>query len=296
MMHLGPWQPDVVFWNTQKPACLCLDLLRKCPSVISLDVTPKQYDGEIGLQYGHRPDVLGPVVAAKHWLNRRVFQLAHRLLPWSDWTRNSLIEDYGVAPEQIEVLSPGADLSRFYPPDHRSPALDGKIRLLFVGGDFQRKGGDTLLQWFRTSPTARECVLHIVTRAEITGGDGVFVHQLSQDDERLPALYREADIFVMPTRAECFGIVFTEALASGLPVVSCDVGGVSEVVRDRETGLLVPAGEVEALDRALSQLIKDPALRDRLGRRGRALAEERFDSRKNAFRVAEILRKVAEEQ
>jgi hypothetical protein len=47
MMHLGPWQPDVVFWNTQKPACLCLDLLRKCPSVISLDVTPKQYDGEI---------------------------------------------------------------------------------------------------------------------------------------------------------------------------------------------------------------------------------------------------------
>ncbi|HLG11834.1 MAG TPA: glycosyltransferase family 4 protein [Dehalococcoidia bacterium] len=296
MKRLDGWDADVIFWNTQKPACLCLDVLTKCPSVISLDVTPMQYDGEIGRGYGHQPDRWGPMIAAKYWLNRRVFHQARRLLPWSNWARMSLIEDYGVSPEAIEVLSPGADLSRFYPPAHRSPAPDGKVRLLFVGGDFERKGGDTLLEWFRTSATARDCVLHVVTRAEFEAGDGVFVHRLSQDDERLPALYREADVFVLPTRAECFGIVFTEALASGIPVVSCDVGGVSEVVRDGENGLLVPAGDVQGLDHALTAIVRDQALRQRLGSRGRALAEERFDSRKNAFRVAEILREVAEKR
>ena len=291
---LGDWEPDAIFWNTQKPAMFCSSLLRSVPSVISLDVTPKQYD-DLAEEYGHAPDKPGAIASAKHWLNRRIFNQARLLLPATDWVRRSLIHDYDVPDERIEVLPPGTDVERFRPPTSRPPDDTGKLRILFVGGDFIRKGGDTLLEWFRRSPAAERCELHIVTREAVTSSERVVVHRLSHDKDRLAELFREADIFVLPTRAECFGLVLTEAMASGLPVVTSPVGGIPEVVDEGVSGLLVPAGDPGALDGALTRLIEDRALRLRLGERGRQIAEQRFDARKNVARIARILQEITEQ-
>lgn len=290
---LRGWQPEVVFWNTQKPAVLCPEILRRSPSVICLDVTPLQYD-EIGKQYGHRPDRLAPVAQAKHAVNSWVFRKAKRLVPWSEWAAHSLAKSYGVPASRIEVIPPGTDLNRFHPVA-RPSETSGPVRLLFVGGDFVRKGGDVLLRWFRTAPAAKNCVLHLVTRDDVPSVPGVVRHRLSYEDPRLTELYQTADIFVMPTRAECFGIVFTEAMACGVPVVTCPVGGVPEVVSDGETGLMVKPGDVQSLGQALDRLVNDAGLRRGLGLRGRDIAEQKFDAKKNVARIVDVLRNVAEE-
>jgi glycosyltransferase involved in cell wall biosynthesis len=168
------------------------------------------------------------------------------------------------------------------------------VRILFVGGDFFRKGGDLVVDWIQSTPLADRCRLDFVTHERIAPHPNIRSYQLSHDDEELAQLYREADIFVLPTRAECFGLVFTEAMACAIPVVTCHVGGVSEVVEHGVTGLLVPPDDPISLNGALSALVSDVELRRRMGEAGRRAAEARFDSRRNISRLLEIMREVAE--
>jgi glycosyltransferase involved in cell wall biosynthesis len=290
---LAGHQPEALFWNTQKPAVLCQSLVARVPSVMSLDVTPLQYD-EMGEEYGHAADRLMPVSRFKHEMNRRVFNLAYRLLPATTWVADSLIDCYGVPPERIEVLPPGTDLERFRPASGK-PSDDGaRLRVLFVGGDFRRKGGDIVLDWFRTADKDR-VELHLVTRDDLEIQPGAFVHRLSHEDAALTTLYQQADVFVLPTRAECFGLVLTEAMACGIPCVTCPVGGLAEVVEDGVTGLHTRAGDLNSFSLAMGSLLADTALRQRLGRAGREAAEERFDARRNVGRIVQILRQAAEE-
>jgi glycosyltransferase involved in cell wall biosynthesis len=88
----------------------------------------------------------------------------------------------------------------------------------------------------------------------------------------VPGVLASLDVLVLPSAYEEMGSVLTEAMASGLPVVASDVGGIPEVVRDGVTGLLVPPGDVGALAAALDRLAADPELRARLsaGARDRA--------------------------
>jgi glycosyltransferase involved in cell wall biosynthesis len=289
---LAGQRPQVLFWNTHKPSVLHQDLLARTPSVISLDVTPLQYD-ELGKAYGHSPDRAGVIASFKHAINRRVFRLAHKLLPATTWAARSLIDSYGVLPEKIEVLPPGTDLERFQPADRFTSRSGERLRVLFVGGDFLRKGGDVVLDWFRTAdPKLVE--LHVVTREVLEPRQGLFVHALSFDDPDLPGLYQQADVFVLPTRAECFGLVLTEAMASGLPCVTCPVGGVAEVVLEGVTGLMVRPDDPTSFGRAMERLLADASLRWRMGTAGRKRAEERFDAKKNVRRIVEVLRETAE--
>ena len=94
--------------------------------------------------------------------------------------------------------------------------------------------------------------------------------------DEVPIVLREFDIFVALSRAESFGVAVLEASAAGLPVIVSDAGGLPEVVLAGETGLVVPAGEVDEAARALRQLVTDPEMRRRLGRAGRVRVEERF--------------------
>jgi glycosyltransferase involved in cell wall biosynthesis len=87
--------------------------------------------------------------------------------------------------------------------------------------------------------------------------------------ERMPELYAAADIYVWPSVREAYGMALLEAQASGLPAVAGAVGGVGDIVRHGETGLLVREGDVEAFASNVRALLTDPARRERMGARAR---------------------------
>jgi glycosyltransferase involved in cell wall biosynthesis len=95
----------------------------------------------------------------------------------------------------------------------------------------------------------------------------------------------QADLFCLPSFAEGLPVVLMEAMASGLPVIATQVLGVPELVRDGESGLLVPPGRPEALAAALRRLARDPELRRRFGAAGRATVAEHFDVRDSAAQL-----------
>ncbi|MEI6180913.1 MAG: glycosyltransferase family 4 protein, partial [Chloroflexales bacterium] len=204
------------------------------------------------------------------------------LLPWSSWVRDSLIRDYGVSPTKIEVVPPGVDLHLWTPGARQA---DGPLRILFVGGDFQRKGGETLLRAFRALPTGT-AELHLVTRTPIEPEAGIHTYyHLKPNTPELIALYQRSTVFVLPTEAEAFGIAAIEASAAGLAIVATAVGGLVDIVAEGESGFLIPPSDSTVLSQCLARLSADPALCACLGRAARACAESRFDAQRNAARV-----------
>lgn len=289
---LGQRAADVAVFNTQVPAVLCGETLHRQPYVICTDITPIQYD-ELAEHYGHRPDNCGLVKWYKHRANARILQGAAKVVPWSIWTARSIVEDYGVDASRVEVISPGVDLDVWKPApvEHVGP-----VRILFVGGDFHRKGGDELLAAFRTLPTGSAELL-LVTRTELPSERGVTVyHDMRPNSPELITLYQSCDVFALPTKAEAFGIAAVEASATGLPVLATGVGGLTDIVIDGETGCLFPPGDVRALTDHLRCLVADRNLRRRLGRGARAWAEELFDARRNASRMATLLEQIVMER
>jgi glycosyltransferase involved in cell wall biosynthesis len=280
---------DALLFHTQKPAVFQWDLLRRTPSVLSLDVTPRQYD-ELGEFYDHVPDSDGLVARTKHWLNRRTFGLARRIVVWSNWVKDSLVADYGVPAERIQVIPPGVDMNLWRPALQTGQHLP---RVLFVGGDFDRKGGRLLLDWFRQSGRGR-CELDLVTRAEIAPEAGVVVHRgIAGNTPEARRLFNAADVFVLPSLGECFGIASVEAMAAGLPVITTSVGGSPDIVVPGETGYLIRPNDPRDLGGALDRLVDDAAERVRMGTHGRARAEQYFDGVANARAVVDCVRQAA---
>lgn len=289
---------DVLFVHTQVPAMLLGRWMRRIPTVVSLDATPLQYD-ELGETYEHRP---GPpfVERLKHRLHRATFDRARELVTWSEWAKHGLVEEYGVDPQKVTVIAPGVDVDAWQPvvrSDAEEFAVERPVRILFVGGDLRRKGGDLLVQAAGVL-VARSGIppfeVHLVTRSEVPASPGVFTHHgLGPNSPELVELYRAADVFCLPTLGDCLPMVLAEAGAVGLPIVSTDVGAVGEIVRDGESGFLVPPGDLDALVGVLVRLLTDGALRRSLGHGARRVVHEHHDARRNARRLARLLRDVA---
>ncbi len=181
---------------------------------------------------------------------------------------------------------------------HPGPTRDPQ-RLLFVGKLTEQKGLHHLLKAMsmaRTRPTldvvgaGRVADSHLRDMAASLGlGDRVTWHPLLSQAE-LAVLYRTAAVHVIPALDEGLGLTAVEALLSETPVVAFDSGGIPDVVRPDRTGLLVAPGDAAGLARAIDTVLGDVALRDRLGRDGRAYAMERFGAATVAARYAAILR------
>lgn len=286
-LRAGP--VDALLFHTQITTLCAAPLLRGVPSVVSLDATPLNMDA-VGAAYSHRPDGHGPVARLKRAWNAAALRAARAVVAWSSWARESAVRDYGVDPARAHVIPPGVDTSAWRPGPPRQG--DRPARLLFVGGQFARKGGHDLLAAVR----GLRCELDVVSRdPAATPGPGVRVHRdLGPNDERLRALFRQADLFVLPTRGDCTPLVLLEAMASGLPVVATDVGAISEQVVHGVTGLLVAPGDPAALRAAVAALVDDPARRRAMSRAGRARAEARFDATTNYGRLVALLKACAD--
>lgn len=283
-------QLDVLFFHTQVPATFTLDWIRRIPSVISLDATPLQYD-QLGTFYNHQQ--------GQHWaellkwrLSRAVFDTARHLVTWSEWARQSLIRDYAIPPQKVTVIPPGVIVSAWQRPQPRL-RHQGLVKLLFVGSNFERKGGPLLLEAFRQlRPAGVE--LHIVTRDPLPAEPGLFVYAPMQPNSpALQQLYFDCDIFALPTYGDTSAMVLAEASAAGMAVVSTRLAGIAEVVLDGQTGILVPVGDGAAFSDALNRLIHQPDLRLSLGERAVRHMAQSFDSRLNTLRLLALLKGLA---
>jgi glycosyltransferase involved in cell wall biosynthesis len=283
---------DAVVFNTTLTAHFSLGLMRRLPAIVSLDATPIVFD-RIGHHYGHQAAGGGWLDRQKHRMTQRVFHAAAGLAAWSEWAGHSLVGDYGVDPARVRVIPPGAAPAYFDIGRRRQPGQGGPARLLFVGGDFERKGGPLLLECLG-GPLAERCELDLVTGAAVAPRPNVRVHRgLGPNSPELLRLFAEADLFVLPTMADCLAVALMEAAAAGLPVIATDVGALPEAVRDGESGLLIRPGDGRGLGRALETLVDDAQLRRRMGRAGLELARQRFDGRRNGRALLDLVAEAA---
>lgn len=256
---------------------------RRTPVVYSTDATLKQLN-DFGPLYDHWGGRTRARFAARNGVERLLLRRMTLLTPWSEWAARSMREDYAIPSERIRVLPPGIDLT-FWRPSRSAASGGGLPRALFVGGDFERKGGDLLLEVFRRRFRGR-LELDLVTRGDVAAEPGVRVHTgLGPNDPRLLALYQGADLFVLPSHADCFSMAGMEALACGLPVILGRTGGAAEVLGDAVQGYYVDPGDGERLSAALEQLVSQASLRERMGRAARSLAEQRYDAGRNTRRL-----------
>jgi glycosyltransferase involved in cell wall biosynthesis len=205
--------------------------------------------------------------------------VTHVLVP-SPHTAQTLSERYDVAPNRITIARPGTDRPDG-PPAPADPPL-----ILSVGLQHPRKGHDVLLRalarlraldWTAVIVGAPHDAEHAADLARLLvqldlGGRVRLTGRVS--DGELAQLYSAASVFALATRYEGYGLVFDEALAAGLPIVSCATGAVPDTV-PRDAGHLVPPDDPDAFAAALAQLLSDPAQRRRLAgaaaRAGRTL-------------------------
>jgi glycosyltransferase involved in cell wall biosynthesis len=282
---------DAVFIHTQVAALLAGNPITPVPTVISLDATPANFDDQGGA-YGHRTQNR-VLEAVKRSVNQRAFGAAQTLVTWCRWTADSLERDYGVPAGKTMVVHPGVDLELFRPDPERRRR--GAIRALFVGGNFARKGGHDLLEALRGMRGQVE--LDVVTGSAVEGipADVLCrVHRgLQPQSAELVRLYRDADLFVLPTRGDCFPQVIAEALACGLPVVATDVGGIREMVGAGVNGWLVPPQSPRELATAIESLVNSESLRLRMGQSSLAMGRREHDMLRNNRAIFEAMARVA---
>lgn len=279
---------DATFFHTQTVSLLAPLATRGAPFIVSVDATPVQMDA-MGQWYAHRAGGSVAERLKRAWY-RSIFRRAGGVVAWSQWALDSVVADYGVTPERSLVAHPGAGPAFFEVGRRRHPNRE-RPRILFVGGQFERKGGQHLLEAFASLRDRADLLL--VTEDDVPSMPGVEVRRgIRPHTPELHQAFADADIFCLPTLGDCTPVAIGEAMASGLPVVTTTVGSNHEWVQP-QAGLLAPPGDTEALRNALARLVDDPEARRGLSEGAFRFASQHMDSRANALRILDLLHEVA---
>ncbi|HEX6458389.1 MAG TPA: glycosyltransferase family 4 protein [Thermoleophilaceae bacterium] len=208
----------------------------------------------------------------EHDDERAVLSAATSVVATSEWSRRRLLELHGLPGERVHVAEPGA------PRAELATGTPAGGALLCVAAATPVKGHDVLLDALATmTELSWQCVCVGSLDRDPRFAEALRRHSLGDrvsfpgpmTGAELDRSYAAADLLVLPSRAETYAMVVTEALARGVPVVASDVGGVPEALGGG--GILVPAGDAGALAAALRAWLEDSGLRERL----RAAARER---------------------
>jgi alpha-maltose-1-phosphate synthase len=245
------------------------------PSVLNV-IHPMSSDRIVAEEYGK----LGchePLRPTRDRL-RRELELADYCLTPSPMTTRSLLE-LGIPAARIKEIALGVDMSRAAPPSEHEPSPH--VRFLFIGKLSVHKGIHVLRHaWSRIgNPNVRLTIVgepirpfeaELVRQWKSDGDTRVrFTPNVGPD---IRVAYRQADVFVFPSLVEGFGMVTLEAMGSGLPVIVTD--GSKAVVRDGVDGFVLEPGDDDALAQSMNRLADDAALRAKLGRNARELAQQ----------------------
>lgn len=224
---------------------------------------------------------------------KHLAQFADKIVIATPAEKQQLIKYYDVDEQKLAIIPPGVDTSRFYPiPEDEARAVIGippnNCMILFVGRIEPLKGIETLLRAIALllqTEDLEECNYYLAIIGGEPDGNGeeadsemtrlqnlsrelgihdvvIFLGKRSQDT--LPYYYSAAQVVVVPSHYESFGMVALEAMACGTPVIASQVGGLAYLVKDGKTGYVVPEGNPEALEQALKKLIEAPTLREQM--------------------------------
>ena len=256
---------DLLHFHTQAAAYASLARLRRTPSIVSIDTTQtlaREAAASTLAQLSYGPNIAH---------DRLIFRLATAITATSEWAARDLTNHEPDCAGKVHVMpypvrplaAPGWTAERHARASMRRP------RVLFIGGDFIRKGGDLLLDVWREAALGDVADLDLITdwpldRARLPRGVQVRSGVTAYSAEWL-ALWHSADVFVMPTRHEAFGMVYQEAAAAGVPAIATRINAIPEIVRHRTTGLLIARDDRAALVEAIRTLVASADLRRTLG-------------------------------
>ena len=217
-------------------------------------------------------------------VEKKAVPIADALIAFTAEEKDNLISIYGAQPEKVKVIPCGVDTDLFRPMDKgkaRSElGLPNSSQILLFAGRIQPfKGIDILLRAVARLLDNRELHLFIIggdseSDGEVTrlrtlsaelGIDGKVTFCGAMEHGEMPLFYGAADICVVPSYHESFGLVALEALACGIPVVASRVGGLATIIKDGETGYLIDELSPEAFAQRLELLLGDEKLKRRMG-------------------------------
>ncbi|ELY83130.1 glycosyltransferase family 4 protein [Natrinema altunense] len=234
-------------------------------------------------------------------MQREVVQDLPHVLTVSESAKHRTVTDFGADPESIRVVHNGIDTDLFEPVDR---SRDRPRVMTTVSADVPLKGARYLLEAFAAVREEIDAELVVVGEFDEGGDCDRLVSDLGIADaiethseisyERMVELYGTADIAVVPSIYEGFGLPAGEALACGVPVVATTGGGLPEVVGD--AGVLVDPGDADAMADAIQGLLTDGDRRRRLGERGRARIVSEFDWERAAHETVRTYRDAIETQ
>lgn len=200
----------------------------------------------------------------------------------------------------IHYIPNGIDTETYYPRDRLQCRTELGIAphrkvLLFVSQSLKdiRKGGDLLLNAIQQLPASLKAEILLITLGENEVSKETFgIETLNlgyvDDDSKKVTAFSAADLFVFPTRADNLPLVLQESLACGTPMVSCRIGGVSDLVRPGETGYLAAPEDAEDLSSGIVKLLENDELRDRMRQNCRAIALQDYSIEQQAKRYSQL--------
>lgn len=231
---------------------------------------------------------------ARTKLETELYQNASLILTFSEYARMSVINDYGIDEKKVATVFAGANLEEI--PSTLKKNYSNKM-ILFVGKDFYRKGGPTLIKVFNeVKKEVKDAEMIIVSESNLNFPSRLhtifdfFGIRVSKPKINLPdtlikahvpyewliQLYKDASIFAMPSIQENFGHVFLEAMAYKMPCIGTTVDAMPEIIEDGRTGFLAPPNDYKQLADKLVLLLEDENLMKRMGEEGRKRVEKYF--------------------
>ena len=242
----------------------------------------------------------------------------NQIIVSSNNEKTELVKYYGANDEIISIVPPGVDLERFKPKDRDLAKQEIRVNcgdqlVLFAGRIEKLKGIDTVLyamdvleNWSGVE-ALNKCVVivggdpwnedpepEMVRLQQITKDLGIGEHVVfvgAKDQMSLPNYYAAADVIVMPSHYESFGMVALEAMAMGRPVIASEVGGLAELVEDGVNGLHVDSRDPEGLAKAINEILSDEGFRIKLGQSALQTAKQ-YDWTKIANRILDIYKEL----